>query len=336
MLRAETKPAWPAMWTSRVALFGAGLVVAALVLHRLFWMPTAVALNLVAVGYGLAILAVLLALLGMAIVWRRGTPGVSRILFALAVALTMLAWPAALWPTFSALPAINDISTDTSSPPPFPTLAKARADGRANSARYPGKAFAEAQSKAYPDIAPMIVERPVEETYELVVTTLQRMKMRVVNEELPDPRAGQAGIVEATDRTMILGFVDDVVMRITPDGRRSRVDIRSASRYGRHDLGRNALRIRTIARELTARVEATVPIPSGEGPRAATAAAGFPKREKGKLGKQLVPKRPKERDPTIIAPKPLPDPARADAPRAPEPKGKQRSQDAGRGRDRRQ
>jgi len=41
-----------------------------------------------------------------------------------------------------------------------------------------------------------------------------------------------------------MGFTDDIVVRITPAGAGSRIDLRSSSRYGRSDFGVNAARIR--------------------------------------------------------------------------------------------
>jgi len=66
-----------------------------------------------------------------------------------------------------------------------------------------------------------------------------------------DARASQAGtvrdgIIEAVARTPILGFRDDVVLRIRPTVDGARIDVRSASRYGRHDLGTNAKRVRGL------------------------------------------------------------------------------------------
>jgi len=40
-----------------------------------------------------------------------------------------------------------------------------------------------------------------------------------------------------------VGFHDDIVVRVRPDGSGSRVDVRSVSRVGRSDLGTNARRI---------------------------------------------------------------------------------------------
>jgi len=259
MSHAPVRPTPFAVWTSRVALFSIGLVVATLVLHRLFWMSTAVALNLFAFAFMLAGLAILLALGAFASIWRTGGPGISRALLGLGISLVLLAWPASQWPAIANLPEINDVTTDPLSPPPFLSLAASRPPG-SNSLTYPAERFAEAQLRAYPDIGPLILNRSVQDAYELVVDALQRgkVKMRIVNEQLPDQRAGQPGLIEAIDRTLILGFWDDVVFRISSDPRGARIDVRSASRFGRHDLGQNARRVRAILAELLTRAEATV------------------------------------------------------------------------------
>jgi uncharacterized protein (DUF1499 family) len=51
-------------------------------------------------------------------------------------------------------------------------------------------------------------------------------------------------------RTPIMGFREDVSIRVTPDGDGSRVDIRSASRYFESDLGSNAARISKLIDEI--------------------------------------------------------------------------------------
>jgi uncharacterized protein (DUF1499 family) len=62
---------------------------------------------------------------------------------------------------------------------------------------------------------------------------------------LENPEAGQ---IEAVDITPMLRFRDDIVVRIRAHGKGSRIDIRSASRLGRSDLGMNAKRIRKFIR----------------------------------------------------------------------------------------
>ena len=54
----------------------------------------------------------------------------------------------------------------------------------------------------------------------------------------------------ATDRTRWFGFRDDIVVRIRPEGAGSRVDVRSASRVGRSDIGKNAERVREFLAKL--------------------------------------------------------------------------------------
>ena len=55
---------------------------------------------------------------------------------------------------------------------------------------------------------------------------------------------------EAIDATSWFGFKDDIVVRLTPWGSGTRVDVRSASRIGVSDAGTNAQRIREFLAEL--------------------------------------------------------------------------------------
>jgi Protein of unknown function (DUF1499) len=57
-------------------------------------------------------------------------------------------------------------------------------------------------------------------------------------------------VIEAVARTPIMGFRDDVVVRVSFDQDGSRVDVRSTSRYGRTDFGTNAARIRRLLSDI--------------------------------------------------------------------------------------
>jgi len=65
-------------------------------------------------------------------------------------------------------------------------------------------------------------------------------------------------VLEGSAQTPLFGFEDDVVVRLVrfPDG--TRVDMRSASRRGEHDLGQNARRIRAFFKALDTRLQ---PVP---------------------------------------------------------------------------
>ena len=64
-----------------------------------------------------------------------------------------------------------------------------------------------------------------------------------------DPASGR---IEASQASFWFGFVDDIVIRVTPAGDGSRIDIRSVSRQGKGDLGVNADRVRAYLAALKA------------------------------------------------------------------------------------
>jgi uncharacterized protein (DUF1499 family) len=287
-----------------VAVFSVALILAALGTHRLFGMSTPVALNILKVAFGGAAAALLLGGIACLQIWRQGRGGVSAACGGILLGLAIFAWPAFYVPALVTLPEINDVTTDPRAPPPFVAVAKLRVAG-ANSPVYPGAAAARLQAAAYPDVRPFIVDRSAEETFELVAEAVRRLKLRVVSEEPPRARSSRPGIIEAVDRTMIVGFYDDVVIRVEGDQKRARIDVRSASRFGSHDLGRNASRVRKILKEVYARLEATVPAASG----------GRILRLKPRPRKTAVPKRPKGGDQLSVTPRTAQDRVQADAQR---------------------
>lgn len=248
-------------WAMRIAGYSVVLIVAASVLHRLFGLATPVALNLYILAFVGAGLGIVLAAYALWRIWSGGYRGTGSSLVAVALASAILMWPVSLLPRIQALPNINDVSTDTVRPPAFLETAKRRPPG-SNTVDYPGEEFASAQAKAYPDLRTLAVERDATETVTLVGQALRKLRMEVVREVAPDGRTG-VGHVEAVDRTLVLGFYDDVVVRVASNGRGALVDVRSASRFGRHDLGANAARVREILTALVERIQATVPKKDG-------------------------------------------------------------------------
>jgi uncharacterized protein (DUF1499 family) len=245
-------------WSVRLGLFAVGLVVASVLFHRLFGMSTPLALNLFVVAFLIAGVAILSGIHALVRIWQRGYRGTSAAFAGILIGAVLLGWPLSLVPTLRQLPAINDVTTDTSDPPAFIVLAAQRPKG-ANSPVHPGERFAELQRAGYRDLQPLKLNRTQVEAFDIVGLALRRLRMETVNEIPYGTDGRQWGLIEATDRTLVLGFVDDVSVRVRPDGRGTRIDVRSASRYGRHDLGRNAERVRTILNEIVARAEASVP-----------------------------------------------------------------------------
>jgi len=247
-----------ARWSSRIAVFSASLLVVGVALHRLTSFPTHVAVNLLAVGVVGAGLAILAGLIALMLIWRRGFGGAGMAAFGILLPLLLLAWPLTFVPAFMHLPRINDVTTDVAAPPRFVALAKTRT-GEANPAAYPGERVAQEQQKAYPDLRTFVIDRGVEEAFELVEDAVRRLKWRVAASEPPALKPAKSGLLEATDLTPLVGFPDDVVVRVEGNANRTRVDVRSASRYGKADLGQNALRVRRFLAELQARVDSTAP-----------------------------------------------------------------------------
>ncbi|MEM1307437.1 MAG: DUF1499 domain-containing protein [Pseudomonadota bacterium] len=256
VFQTETKRSRAALWSARLALFGAALILVGIALHRLFNLATPTFLDIIAVGFGLAALAILLALVGFVAIWSTGIRGTGAAAAGALIGAAILAWPASYLPTVITQAPLNDVSTDTDDPPLFDKVTAARPVG-ANATAYPGRAASGVQTALYPDIRPVVVERPAAETFELVVQALTRAGLEIVDER--EPTRTTPGVAEATGRTLVIGFRDDVVVRVIGRGNRSKIDVRSASRWGRYDFGRNAERVRTLVRGILERLQSTVP-----------------------------------------------------------------------------
>ena len=257
-------------WSSRIALFAASLMAVDVVLHRLTSFPTLAAINLFAVSMAGMALAALVALVAFVQIWRRGYKGAGSAAIGILLPALLLAWPLSYVPALINLPPIDDVTTDVEQPPRFVELARQRGQD-SNPIDYPAERFAELQKKAYPDLRTFVIDRSAEETFELVEEVVRKLRWRVAASSPPSARPPKGGTLEATEQTLLAGFTDDVVIRVEGGASHTRVDVRSASRYGRHDFGQNASRVRRFLTELQARAESTSPATIGR--RAARASA---------------------------------------------------------------
>lgn len=298
-----------ARWSCRIALFSASVLFVSLLLHRFMSLPTPVAMNLFAVGYAGLAVATLIGIAAFVQIWRTGFGGAASVAAGLILPLVVLAGPAGYVIAYHNLPRINDVTTDVASPPKFVVLAK-RPEGT-NSSTYPGARFAELQTQGYPDLRTLVLERPAEDAFELVEEAARKLRWRVVAAEPPTGRPGKAGTLEATEQTLIVGFADDIVVRVEGSPSRARIDVRSASRYGSFDFGQNATRVRRFLAEVQSRAEAT-----------STGVAG--RRGAASAGARALLKRQKAGDPEKAGSRTGRGPAQSNAPRAPAQKERQR------------
>jgi uncharacterized protein (DUF1499 family) len=238
-----------------LAVFSVVAVLVSILIVRFGFLEMKPALATFFGALGLAGLSILVGLAGFAAIWQNGSRGMSRILLAFLIAAIVLAYPAYLALQYRKLPAIHDITTDPIDPPRFEALARLRNGEGTNTAVYAGLYSAAQQRQAYPDIEPVQLEIPVERAYAIALQLVNKRKWLVIDERAPAPPR-RIGRIEAVARTPIMGFREDVAIRVMPDGDDSRVDIRSSSRYFESDLGSNAARVTRLIDDLTAAGEA--------------------------------------------------------------------------------
>ena len=191
-----------------------------------------------------AYLGIAAAGLGLvALLWRPAGSSLWRPLLAVALGALAAMVPWRWMRQASRVPPIHDITTDTERPPEFVAVLPLRANAP-NPAAYEGEEVAAQQRAAYPDIAPLRLDAPPGEAFARALAAARESGWEIVAAD------SAAGRIEATATTAWFGFKDDIVVRVVPDRRGSRVDMRSVSRVGRSDVGANARRIREYLERL--------------------------------------------------------------------------------------
>ena len=181
---------------------------------------------------------------GIALLRTRGTKGIQRsrawtgtgLGLLLVIVLFVAAAPG------RGLPRINDITTDPDDPPVFASAAREPANQERDMG-YPATNAAE-QRRAYPDVQPILLSQPPAEGFVRAQRAAGELGWKTT---YSDPGAG---VFEAQVTSPTFLFVDDIVVRVRPEGDGSRIDVRSKSRDGKGDLGMNAKRIRAFARSV--------------------------------------------------------------------------------------
>lgn len=176
-------------------------------------------------------------------VLRRWRPALVGALVSVAV-VAMIAVPMQMKQRAQSVPPIHDITTDMNNPPAFKVLAAAREEAP-NAVDYPGAETARQQQAAYPQLKPITLNMPITNAMDAVTATIQARGWDI---------AGTTdNTIEATATTRWFGFKDDVAIRMTETENGVQIDIRSASRVGKSDLGTNAERIQAFLEDLAKR-----------------------------------------------------------------------------------
>ena len=234
----STRTALALAWTALglAVACGAGELLAGLG-YRWNWWHFRTGIQIVRWSASTDLAAVVLALAAAILAWKYGA---RRALVAgaagLALGLIVAGPPLYYWRTLDRVPRIHDISTDTDNPPRYVGVLTLRQSAE-NPTDYSAEVAAQ-QKKAYPDIAPAMLDAAPAQAFARAERAARAMGWEIVAVAPADLR------IEATDTTLLFGFKDDIVVRVTPSGNGSRVDVRSLSRVGKSDFGVNANRVR--------------------------------------------------------------------------------------------
>lgn len=195
------------------------------------------------IGLAAAVIGLIAVIMG-AIAGRLG-----RLLTSVLVVVASLSIVAVPWlqvQKAQGVPPIHDITTDTGNPPVFQALVSVR-EAAPNAVDYPGEATARQQQQAYPEIQPRLLDVSLERVREAAQAEILEAGWELA--------AVTETSLEATATTPWFGFQDDVVIRLTDTPEGVRVDMRSASRLGRSDMGTNAARIHAYLEALARRLQ---------------------------------------------------------------------------------
>jgi uncharacterized protein (DUF1499 family) len=238
----------PATWSPKLAWFALVVTALAAAMIRFGRIDYQSGFAVLGAGIAIALLAVALSFIGFVRIWQEGRRGLGSAILGLIVAALVLAYPGFMALKAATLPAIADVSTDTEDPPAF---SRSRAALEAREGRVPPEPSPqsrELQREAYVQIAPLTLDIGPDEAFGLVRKAADNLGWQVIEAVPPGGRIG-LGRLEAVKRSLVLKMPDDITVRIRPRVDGTRIDIRSASRVGSHDLGSNAAHIRDFLEE---------------------------------------------------------------------------------------
>ncbi len=226
-----------ARWSFKLALIGAGLLAVAVIGHRLGVMDFRIALFGLVGGAALGMLAAFAGVIGMIVARKEKAPGKSSVWVGLILGLLVTSPVLMTIYAASSVPPIHDITTDLKNPPEFVAMLVVRGISDNPLDRKDPTDLATLQQAAYPGLVPMLIDQDASQVFDQVHALVTARGWEVVS------ASAQQGRIEATATTPIMGFKDDIVIRIRGESGGTMVDMRSVSRVGKSDLGANAKRI---------------------------------------------------------------------------------------------
>lgn len=226
-------------WAVAGALLLLLIIPAAMLLARYDTIPKVAGLATLLAGGGLAL--IVFALGGAALWIDRSKPFAARwrIWSAAGAALAYAVLVGSYLPGALAAPPLHDVTTNLARPPRFEVL-PLRADNLAGMGSL--QDWRKLHAHAYTDLKPRALAAPAAEVTARALALARAEGWSIVSADLA------RGRIEATATVSYLRFHDDVIIEISPatGGQGAQVNMRSVSREGAWDFGRNARRIRAF------------------------------------------------------------------------------------------
>jgi hypothetical protein len=246
--------------------------------------PSGALVPALALGFGLGIVALTFGFYALADIWHSGAEGAGAAIAGVVYAAPVLLLLAAVAAAAFTYPPVIDVSTDPADPP----ILAERAGETNRAAADPGAPAVEPRSyelpiaQVYETAAALVEERgwrierearppslvpepaPVEpdagaDEAVLAALAIKRVMTQSRSEAAaPPPPAPEpppepeTAAIEAVAPTLLFRFPDRVALRFRGGPEETRVDMRSVSAVGAHDLGQNARRIGSFLAALDA------------------------------------------------------------------------------------
>jgi uncharacterized protein DUF1499 len=235
-----------ARWSFKHAYLSAIIAVLAVLGYRFGIMNYQVALIILVGGAAMGMMAVLSGIVSIFGIITSDSK-VSGMLLALTGLILGLAVVAPVFLTVQAgykVPRIHDISTNLQDPPKFTTIRTLRTAEHNSLDRKTPANLVQLQQAGYPNLGALLIDRDSSQVFKEAVALVKARDWEIID------ISAKNGTIEATDTTKIMGFKDDVVIRVSEKENKTIVDMRSASRIGISDMGTNAARIKAFLDDL--------------------------------------------------------------------------------------
>jgi uncharacterized protein (DUF1499 family) len=295
-------PSRAARWSRAIGALAVPVLVLAALGARTGLVQPGALVPVLVLGFGLAILATSIGVYALADIWHSGAEGAGSAGAGIAYAFPALLLLAIVAAAAFVYPPVADVSTDPGDPPAFlgdpfraaPTervAAPARPHLAPRIYRLPIEQVYRTARALVGDRAWRISREtrppPLDETgapesdtptagaedesvlealrAKAVMTQSRSEVVQAVSRSIPNeaPPPVETAAIEAIAPTLVFAFPDRVVLRLRSMADGTRVDMRSTSAIGRHDLGQNARRIGAFLAALDAALLAAAAPPDG-------------------------------------------------------------------------